>query len=61
MDPNKYFSGYNLKNARRKQKFGYAENAQFGKEIFTLSPVAYIYSKIQEIRALSFRLGKVFI
>ena len=25
MDPDKCFSGYNLKNARRKQKFGYAK------------------------------------
>ena len=40
MDPNKYFSGYNLKNTGRKQKFGYAKNVQFEQEIFTLSPVA---------------------
>ena len=39
---NKYFSGYNLKNAGGKQKFGYAKNVQFGWEIFTLSPVDYI-------------------
>ena len=25
-----------------KQKFGYVKNVQFGREIFTLSPVAYI-------------------
>ena len=31
MDPNKYFSGYNLKNAGKKQKFGYAKNVQFGR------------------------------
>ena len=29
MDPYKYFSGYILKNARRKQKFVYAKNVQF--------------------------------
>ena len=42
MDPNKYFRGYNLKNAERKQKFGYAKNVQFGWKIFTLNPVANI-------------------
>ena len=35
MDPSKYFSYYILKNAGRKQKFGYAKNGQFGREIFT--------------------------
>ena len=33
VDPNQYFSGYNLKSAGRKQKFGYAKNVQFGQEI----------------------------
>ena len=42
MDPDKYFLGYNLKNAASKQKFRYAKNVQFGWELFTLSPVAYI-------------------
>ena len=42
MDPNKYFSGYKLKNAGRKRKLGYAKDVQFGREIFTLSPVTYI-------------------
>ena len=27
MDPDKYFSAYNLKNAGRKQKFGYANKS----------------------------------
>ena len=31
MDLDKYFSGYNLKNAGREQKFGYAKNVQFKK------------------------------
>ena len=39
MDLNKYFSGYNLKSAGRKQKFGFAKNC--AREIFTLSSVAY--------------------
>ena len=43
MNPNKYFSGYNLKNAGMKQKFAYMlKIVQFGREIFTLRPVAYI-------------------
>ena len=32
IDPNKYFSGYNLKNTGRKQKFDMPENIQFGLE-----------------------------
>ena len=39
MDPNKYFSGYNLKSAERKQKFGFAKSC--AREISTLSSVAY--------------------
>ena len=41
MDPDRYFSVYNLKNAGRKHKFGYAKNVRFGRQIFTLGPVAY--------------------
>ena len=29
IDPDKYFSGYKLKNTGRKGKFGYAENIKF--------------------------------
>ena len=42
MDLSKYFSGSNLKNARRKQKLRYAKNVQLGREFCTLSAVAYI-------------------
>ena len=44
MVPNKYFSGYNLKNAGRKQIICLVmlKSVQFGQEIFTLSLVAYI-------------------
>ena len=42
MDIAKYFSGYNLKNVGRKQKFEYAKNVQFGLECLTLRPVAYM-------------------
>ena len=39
MDPNKYFSAYNLKSAGRKQMFGFAKNC--AREISTWSSVAY--------------------
>ena len=39
MDPNKYFNGYNLKSAGRKQKFGFAKN--WTREISTLCSVTY--------------------
>ena len=42
MDPDKYFSGHNLKNTARKQKFGYARKYAFGLKICTLRHVAYI-------------------
>ena len=42
MDPNKYFSGYDLKNAGRKYKFEYAKNCAVWTVSFTLSPVTYI-------------------
>ena len=41
MDPNKYFSGNNLKNTGRKQKFGYAKNVLLIQEIVILSPVDF--------------------
>ena len=45
MDPDRYFSGYDLKNAGRKQKFGYAKIMfNLDGDVFTLSPVAYINS-----------------
>ena len=34
MDPNRFFSGCNLKNAGRKEKLGYAKNVQFGLDLF---------------------------
>ena len=39
MNPNKYFSGYNLKSAGRKQKFMFAKSC--AREISTQSSVAY--------------------
>ena len=39
MDPNKYFSGYNLKSSGRKQKFAFAKHC--ARDISTLSSVTY--------------------
>ena len=39
MNPDKYFSGYNLKSAGRKQKSAFAKNC--AREIATLNSVAY--------------------
>ena len=61
MDPNRYFSGYNLKNAGRKQKFGYAKNVQFGREIFTLSHVAYITVDFKKLVSDLFHAGSALV
>ena len=42
MDPYKYFSGYNLKNAEGNKSLGMLKNVQLGREIFTVSLVTYI-------------------
>ena len=42
MDPNKYFKGYDQRNAGRKQKIGYAKKRAVWRGIFTLSPVAFV-------------------
>ena len=43
MDSNKYFNGYNLKNAGRKQKFRYAKKcAIWTRKVFAFSHVTYI-------------------
>ena len=57
MDPNKYFSGYNLKNAERKQKFGYANKWKFGQAIFTLSPAAYVTADFKKFVCDLFHAG----
>ena len=49
MDPDRYFSVYNLKNAGRKHKFGFAKNVRFGREIFTLGPVAYTAADFKKL------------
>ena len=65
MDPNKYFSGYNLKNAGRKQKFGYVQcpikNVQFEREIFTLSIVAYITVDLKKLVSDLFHVGSALV
>ena len=48
MERNKYFSGYNLKNSGRKQKFGYAYCAIWT-GIVTLSPVAHITADLRTL------------
>ena len=43
MDPDKYFSGYNLKNAQAgNESLDMLKSVQFGREIFILSPLPYI-------------------
>ena len=61
MDTDKYFSGYNLKSAGRKQKFGYAKNVQFGREIFTLSLVAYISIDFKKLVSDLFHAGSAMV
>ena len=40
MNPNKYFSGHNLKYTESEQNLGMSRNKQFGWEMFTLRRVA---------------------
>ena len=57
MDPCKYFSAYNLKEAGRKQKFEYVKKCQFERKIFTLSPTAYIKINIKKLVSDLFHAG----
>ena len=62
MNPNKYFSGYNLKNAGMKQKFAYMlKIVRFGREIFTLSPVAYITVDFKKLVSDLFHAGSAMV
>ena len=61
MDPNKCFNGYNLKNAGRKERFGYAKNVQSEREIFTLSPVAYITVHFKKLVSDLFHAGSALV
>ena len=56
IDPNRYFNVCNLKKAGIKRKFGYALNMQFGREIFTLSPVAYMASEFKKLVSYLFHI-----
>ena len=42
MDPYKYLSGYALKMQEENKSLDMLKYVQFGREIFTLNPVAYI-------------------
>ena len=61
MDPTKYFSGYNLKNAGKNQKLGYAKNVRFGREIFTSTPVAYITVDFKKLVSDLFHAGSALV
>ena len=54
MDPNRYFSVYNLKNTDSKQSLGKLTDVQFGREIFTFSPAAYITVDFKKLEATYF-------
>ena len=45
MDPNEYFSGYNLKKAGRKQKFGYAKKCAIWTENFSVAYTTADFNK----------------
>ena len=57
MDPHKYFSGYNLKNAGGNKSFGMLQNVQFGREIFTLSLEAYVTVDFKKLVSDVFHAG----
>ena len=61
MDPNKYFSSYNLNNAGRKQKFGYARNVQCEREFFTFSHAAYITVDFKKLVSHIFHAGSALV
>ena len=57
MDPDKYFSGYILKNAGRKQKFGCARKHAIWMGNFISSPVAYITVDFKKMVSDLFQAG----
>ena len=61
MDPNKYFSGYNLKNAEGNKRSGMLKNVQFGRTIFTFSPVAYVTIDFKRLVSDLFHAGSALV
>ena len=53
---NKHFSEF-----IKKQKFGYPKNVQFGREIFSLSPVAYIRVDFKNLVSDLFHAGSTLV
>ena len=61
MDLNKYFSGHNLKNIGRKQKYGYARRCAIWMGNFTLDPVVYITVDVKKVMSDPFRARSILV